>query len=337
MNAASRSSHPSSITAEIALAIEDGAIAIGRLDSRISGSSVRSAWSLRAAWTGYARALQLQGVEIDEIDLFSWGCGLTLPHRTARPSTLSEFEGFASWRATFAAPDRTPWRDRLPFPPSIAPGKPALLRAVDVVHQYARHDGGAAPWLALPDIMRGLGLTDTPLPCLVGGAKAFRRYAVPPDDVVCATLRSLAAAARTGLERLDAIEGAHRRAMAAILSERRPGALPRLAALALHNPLLSPQAVSRHLGLSLAGAGKLLGRAAELGLLIEVSGRQTWRTYLAPDLAVMFGYAAPPRGRPAKATLVEPSRELSDTLDAFDREMLAIDEQLRTLGVATGA
>lgn len=62
--------------------------AIARLDARISVRSVGSAWSLRAAWTGFAQALRLQSVEIDEIDVFSWGCGLNIPGRAIRATHL---------------------------------------------------------------------------------------------------------------------------------------------------------------------------------------------------------------------------------------------------------
>ncbi|MBN8846733.1 MAG: hypothetical protein J0I73_01355 [Sphingomonas sp.] len=65
----------------LAAALEQAALAIGRLNARISASPVRSAWQIRAAWSGYSKALQLQGVEIDEIDVFAWGCAIPLPGR----------------------------------------------------------------------------------------------------------------------------------------------------------------------------------------------------------------------------------------------------------------
>lgn len=55
--------------------------AISRLDARICVSSVAGAWNRRAAWSGYTKALQLQSAELDEIDVFSWGCGLQIPGR----------------------------------------------------------------------------------------------------------------------------------------------------------------------------------------------------------------------------------------------------------------
>src|SRR3546814_8547065 len=68
-------------TPQMAAAIASCTASISRLDARISVSSAASAWNRRATWSGYARALQLQSAEVDEIDVFSWGCGLQIPGR----------------------------------------------------------------------------------------------------------------------------------------------------------------------------------------------------------------------------------------------------------------
>lgn len=82
--------------------------------------------------------------------------------------------------------------------------------------------------------------------------------------------------------------------------------------------------------MSIAGASKLLDRAAAAGLLIEITQRRSWRQFLAPDLAVEFGYARPKRGRPAKEPppLPAASRDLAEVFDAFDQEMERIDRLL---------
>ena len=81
--------------------------------------------------------------------------------------------------------------------------------------------------------------------------------------------------------------------------------------------------------MSIAGASKLLDRAAAAGLLIEITQRRSWRQFLAPDLAVEFGYARPKRGRPAKEPPALPvNRDLAVVFDAFDQEMERIDRLL---------
>ena len=89
--------------------------------------------------------------------------------------------------------------------------------------------------------------------------------------------------------------------------------------------------MSRTLGLSVSGAGKLLARAGADGLLVEISGRQAWRAYIAPDLAVAFGYATRPIGRPP--SLPGPG-SLDPVLARFDADMAAFDARLSSLGVS---
>lgn len=84
------------------------------------------------------------------------------------------------------------------------------------------------------------------------------------------------------------------------------------------------------LGMSVAGASKLLARGVTCGLLIEITQRRTWRVFLSTDLAVEVGYTPPKRGRPRNEHPPLPAtRGLADLLDAFDQEMANIDELLR--------
>src|SRR3546814_7229182 len=69
---------------------------------------------MRAAWSGYAKALQLQSAEVEEIDVFSWGCGLQIADRPALPSHLDLFDRFEEWRAALLDTDAITWFDRLP-------------------------------------------------------------------------------------------------------------------------------------------------------------------------------------------------------------------------------
>lgn len=79
-------------TSRLASLLERTALAIGRLDARISATPVRAAWEQRAAWSGFTAALRGQGAEIDEIDLFARACGVTVPNRTPVATHLHEDE-----------------------------------------------------------------------------------------------------------------------------------------------------------------------------------------------------------------------------------------------------
>ena len=327
-------------TPKMVAAIASCSTAIGRLDARFTVSPVAKPWAIRTAWTGYAKALQLQSAEVEEIDVFSWGCGLKVPGRPALPSHLDLFDRFDQWRAALDDPDTLAWRDQLPTAigePATAAEHPPLVRALDTVRQLARIDHSIKPWLDLPFALRDRGLAATPLPCLAGGVKAFRFKRTISDEDWHAALRGLEHSVTANLERLHDLERLHRDAQRAIVAEYRPGVLPALAALLHHRPLLSPRSVSELLSMSVAGASKLLTRGVACGLLIEITQRRTWRVFLSTDLAVEFGYAAPKRGRPRNEPPSLPAnRGLADVFDAFDQEMANIDELLRRgAGVAS--
>lgn len=306
---------------------ERASLALGRLDARISDSPVGSAWQLRAAWTGYATALRLQGHEVDEIDVFSWGCALSLPGRP-RLSTLDDpFADFACWQAQFAGNARRHWRDDLGALVEADPsyGGPRLLRALEAVRQIAMREPAIDAWLSLPLLLQRMTITRCPLPCLVVGEKRLR-FGQPTDEAVLRRLlKSCAEAADTGLERLYAIERDRLRAARTIQAASRPGALPRLLTRLQAKPMVGPQTIAREFGLGISGAGKLLARAAHAGLVREVRGTRAWKVYITPDLAVTMGLAAPARGRPRRdAAPLLHDRDLSDVLAAFDAEMASL-------------
>ena len=316
------------VDGELLLAVERAALAIGRLDARVSASSVAPAWHRRAAWTGYARALQLHGTEIDEIDVFSWGSGVHVPGRPARHTLVDEFSAFDPWLIRLQAQGRH-WAEDLPFTVAQAPDRPrppALLRTLSLLSEYLRAERSLDAWLSVPILLHRLGVTERPLPCLVAGD---RRLIHPLRDMAPTwrrILRELEESAIAGGKCLTSIEDARAMAVAAIAAERRPSALHRLSALLLSAPVQSPEAVARKLKLTLSGAGKLLTRAAGLGLVVEVSGRKAWRTYVSPDLAVALGLLSAPRGRPAaRPPSPEPVGDLRSVLAAFDRELADFD------------
>lgn len=319
-------------TPPLVIAAEDALLVICELGGRISASSVRAAWQRRAAWTGYARALQLQGGEIDEIDMFSWASGVPLSARPTRRTHDDEFGAFSSWWTALELRNRDAWRDALPFTPDIDRTLPRIVQAVDLTRQYARRSRGIEPWLALPRFLYLLGLTASPLPCLTAGTKAFRLQASLSEDMLRVTLKALAAAGQKGLESLDTMEAAYRASVRAIRSEYRPGKLPQLLALSLSTAVLSPANTAQLLDLSVAGAGKILKRAASLGVLVEVSGRRSWKAYVEPALAVALGLRNAPLGRPRnEPPPLAPASDLAGTLDDFDQAMIEIEAKLARL------
>lgn len=322
-------------TPDLAAALADASAAIARLDARICASSVAPAWTLRASWTGYAAALRLHAFEIDEIDIISHECGLILPGRAPLETASNPFGALAPWQAMLVEKVRRHWREDLPFTFELPAGwdkAPALTRALALIDAWTRYDKTTVPWLALPIALRRMGITASALPCLVVGDAGQRLVSDLRPALLKRLLKQLTRSADHGLGVLDRLERYVQRGAVALSLERRPGKLADLARLSLAHPLLAGRNVAAQLGLTISGAGKLLERAADLEMLVEVSGRTTWRAYVSADLAVTLGLVAPVRGRPRFiATDAKPVREI---LASFEEEMHAISAKLTKLGIA---
>jgi hypothetical protein len=315
-------------------ALERAAASIGRLDARVSVSPVAAPWSLRASWTGYATALKGQSAEIDEIDIFGRESGINLPGRPAMPTHADDPGALIDWQERLRQREAHYWRDVAAISTDVPEDwsrRPALLRALEVVARHARADATVKPWLTVPFLLRSMNITHAMLPCLTIGDKALRLAPRESQAIILRNLRALADRAEVGLERLQALEDHRMTVAAAFHGAHRPGKLLGLMALVQFAPVVSPRLVEHRLNVTLSGAGKLLARAADLGLLTEVSGRRAWRMYMVPDLAIAFGFVARRVGRPQAAP--RQLEALEPALTAFDREMAELDNVLAKFGV----
>jgi hypothetical protein len=203
---------------------------------------------------------------------------------------------------------------------------PAFLRALSAVDIAVRDDASIWPWLSLPAVLAELKVTAGPIPSLVVGDFG-QRYAREPRLVVARRLLAqLATVSESGIERLNAMERARCVFVETIADVRRPGLLSKLGPLLTHEPAISPAQLAAAFGITKAGAGRLLARAAEFGMVAEVSGRNSWKVYVARDVAQTLGLLARERGRPSK---IDPySDDHSDAFADFDAEMADIDKTL---------
>jgi hypothetical protein len=322
---------PETFIADCAPQLERASIAIGRLDGRISGSPVASSWNRRAIWSGYARALQLSGVEIDEIDVISRATGVHLAGRPLRPTLVDEFAMLEPWERELRARGRH-WTDGLPFSADASRERgtcPSLLVALDLVSQYVRASAGPDGWLTLPLLLHRLGVTTTPLPCLVAGDQRMPHVTVDSGPMFRRVLTELRDRAERGYSQLIELEQHRQRSVGTTSKERGSSSMGDLARLLASDPVQTPAAVARSLGLTISGAGKILTRAEGSGMIIEVSGRRAWRTYMTPDVATALGYRPLSRARrvglAADGVLMD--RALDQALADFDRQMAEFDQR----------
>lgn len=311
-------------------------MAIGRLDARISVTPVRKMWLDRASWTGFAEARRGQGAEVDEIDIFALACGASLPGRRSIAFAADELTALVTWQRSLASAARRHWREIIPLTIDVPEDwreRPALLRALEVTGRHARADRSDRPWLDSPALLASLGLTATPLPCLVVADKALRLAPRDRAAIVPRYLKSLIRGAELGLERVAELEADRRRAAQVVAQTRRPAGFVSLLGLLRHRPMVTPLGLARALKLTVSGAGKLLNRAAAKGLVVEITDRQAWRTYLPADLALAFGYRRRSSGRPPA---LPDHAHLDPILARFDADMTAIEARLVELGVVVG-
>jgi hypothetical protein len=289
-----------------------------------------AAWKRRASWAGYAAALRLQNEPFEEIDVIAHLCDITLPARAKSDTTGEVFAEYEQW-VTFVLGDAP--RPQLCGEGEgalLAPDVPPLVRALSAVDLAARADKTARPWLALPSILSELRLTHCSLPCMVIGDHG-QRFAREPRRVVLRRLLGLlTASAETGIERLNELERWRLKFAKAVSASTRHGRLPDLGPFLATEAALTPVRVALAFGMSRAGAGKLLERAGNLGLAHELSGRSSWKVFLARDVAITLGMVSRQRGRPR--AIDQYDTDLGPALIAFDEEMAQIDELLNSAG-----
>lgn len=322
-------------TGKLAQSLEQSAAAVASLDARLSASPVAKAWFERASWTGYASALRGQSVEIEEIDIFGQSCDVSIPGRQAPPTREYDASGLKNWQASLRDRSQRHWRDEAPFSSFTAEDwrdRPALLQSLEILSRHARADPSIAPWLAFPRLLQSMGVTSAPLPCLVHADKALRYSPREADANIARYFRFITTAAETGLQRLVAMEEHRILSVVTASASLRPGKLSPLLALLQYRPVISPRVAAARLGISISGAGKLLARAADNEIIVEISGRQAWRTYIVKDLAYAFGLAKRSAGRPVE--LRQQLEPLDPALLKFDTEMADLDATLSRLGIS---
>ncbi|KHL24210.1 hypothetical protein PK98_14540 [Croceibacterium mercuriale] len=321
-----------SLTPPLVRDLEGAALAIGRLDARISASFCKERWHEEATMAGFATSLRAHDSSAAESDLFSHLRGTPLPHRL--PATLKQEDCavFEEWRSALQVRAAPPWRELVHVAvdlPEAWDAAPALLRLLALAAHHTQQQPSTAPPI-MPRLLQALGLSEAVLPSLVIIDPAWRHRPRKVAASVRRSLRRLTRAALRARKRLARIEAGATHAARVLDGEPRAGALRPLIDLVGRHGIVTPRGIAREYGLSISGAGKLLARAARLGLVVEVSGRASWRTYLSPHLAIEFGYVEAPRGRPP--ALAPRPLPLTPTLQAFDDELAAIDAMLARFG-----
>lgn len=173
--------------------------------------------------------------------------------------------------------------------------RPALINLlVDLRKQAARRNLPAQlVRIALPLALTKAGLVPKAAPGLLGGRRLplgmsrASPVSKPLTDWLASALVELAKEADHSRKRLGELTRQHQACHATLAKAglrkhaRAPAALHLLAA----TPVLTIGLVAGHLGVSHVAAGQIVGRLAELGILVEPTSRSRHKVFVAGDLS----------------------------------------------------
>ena len=356
------------VSGGIVTALEDAAVAVGRLDAALAGNPLRRAWTFWSELDAARRHAGADGMRVDLFRLAAHLHGLPLrlsdtasaPERGREIAGLNYAVGLRSWMAA-PDPDQLRLRDiALDSLQVCGGGQPALVATAQGMLAWLAGQGSRpAIRAAVPLYLRDRGITIHALAAITGG-DALRAGPDDPDGFMVRFLDAVRREAADGRDLLLTMEREWRGAKLQV--DHRTGArsnsrLPAAVDLLASSPLLSITALAEALGCSVEGASRMLEALVQLEVAAEVTGRGARRLYglrrllpiRAETTAAQRRARGGPRGRP-KRVLTAPFSELADDagvavgtpdaeparlaavsfdFDALDRLIAAADERTR--------
>jgi hypothetical protein len=293
----------------------DAQAALARIEERRRLSTVRRPWKIRSfiaerqalAWID-ATSVEASAFTVDGRGSIS-GAAFDLTHwrqAVGAPVTLdtlsSDSSGLLDWLGVQDAPANAgPWAtpglsivdvrqrvSRWQEETAVLPPSPPLLHGALLALTWRRHApigrGDAVASFLIGD-RHGPGRWDASSGGLVAlgfQASGAAWKIAEPVQFDRLWLRAVALGARDLLDLEVRLRGYAERAATHIAARRRPGRLKDVLMMAMSRPYISSRLVADQLGLTSAGAIKLLGIATDAGLLLERSGQSSYRTYTIP-------------------------------------------------------
>ncbi|MBI1778590.1 MAG: hypothetical protein HYR63_24890 [Proteobacteria bacterium] len=285
------------------LAAEATLIAIGRLERALDRSPLYAVWQLRSELDGALLLLSADGTLVDRDRLYLLMAGLSVERIKdfgAEALALRVLESVrALSRKAAITPGEEPvedsdnktathWdrevKDALQEMSEARSGEGDLVSALrSLRNQILNGATASAAVAALPLHLARKGLVRRYLPALV-----FRPASVHGGSEqawILNALERLAGGAGRGERELDRLTHTWRDWHRRLGPRRSTSSLPRLVNAMLAWPVVTPVQAARSLGLSVRGAAKLLSELVHLGILVQATRRQSWRSYLTADLA----------------------------------------------------
>lgn len=304
----------------------DAQATLARIEERRRLSPVRRPWKIRSfiaerqalAWID-ATSVEASAFTVDGRGSIS-GATFDLTHwrqAVGAPVTLdtlrTDINGLLDWLGVHDVPA------------NVGPWSPSGLPLADVRQHVARWQEEAAALPPSPPLLHGarlalawrrhapIGRGDAVASFLIGDRHGPGRWDASFGGLVALGfqvsaaawkiadpaqfdrlwLRAIVLGASDHLDQETRLRGYADRAATHIASRRRPGRLKDVLMMAMSRPYISSRLVADQLGLTSAGAIKLLGIATDAGLLLERSGQSSYRTYAIPVSHAPHAVSAP--------------------------------------------
>src|SRR3954447_15965200 len=272
------------VSGGIVSALEEAAVAVGRLDAALAGNPLRRAWTFWSELDTARRHAEADGRRVDLFRLAAHlhGLPLRLGDTASAPERGREIAGLnyaIELRSWMAAPDPEQVRLREIALDSLRAqdrGQPVLAAAARGMLGWLAEQGSRpAIRTAVPLYLRDRGITIHALAAVTGG-DALRAGPDDPDGFTVRFLETVQREAADGRDRLLTMEREWREARSRV--DHRAGArsnsrLPAAVDLLAASPLLSISALAEALGCSVEGASRMLEGLVRLEVAAEGTGR----------------------------------------------------------------
>jgi hypothetical protein len=264
-------------------------LSLGRLSEAFETSPLAAAWEARERLEAVFRLAQADGLGIDRDRILRLTHDLPVT-RTAGDlgdsalMPILDLLGLSPERRSAGRGGPTP------APPELAaveialrsegdPGSPvALLRNL---HRWLVQGGRpSVGYVALIQCLAMGGMTPRALSVLARPSGGYRIGPTTWTEKALVILADAADQGRRDLATLERIVAEWRRRLG---KRRRHSRMEALVLNLAAAPVATPTAVARRLGVSLRGAAVMLDELADLGIVVEITGRRSWKTYLVCD------------------------------------------------------
>jgi hypothetical protein len=253
----------------------------GRLYEAVERSPVAGPWLARSRIDAAVRLLHADGVGVDRDRVLRHCHDLPLPHRSDADTPV------ATLLARLAAPPASGPSDRLAQEIHGADGLTQLYAAL---YRWLRTQGQPSQGYVL--VMERLARLDLVPQTLWALAQPAGPAVLAERDWVESALQRLERATATARQDLAGLALTLEEWRNRLGSRRRNSRLDQVLLDVAGMLVATPVAIARRHDLSVRGAAAMLDELMELGILVEITGRRSWKIYVPADQTIMPAAAA---------------------------------------------